>query len=224
MHQRHNPPYLVLVDLDDTLLTTSSASLIMKKLIKERILSCRQLAGIILFVFLYQLNIIKIQTLFSSLASFLKGLSAKAVAAFHQDWFHEIAASHFRQSLVRELKIHQEKGAKIVLLSAACEQTCAPIASALGIYDIICSQLELKDGIFTGRLDGLYCYGDEKVRRARQFIEHNGLSLVGSYYYGDSHDADIAMMHRVETPICVDPDRKLRQQARKNGWQVIDGE
>src|SRR5207253_4095142 len=46
-----------------------------------------------------------------------------------------------------------------------------------------------------------------------------GIDLTGSFAYSDSI-TDLPMLEAVGNPVAVNPDRDLRREAEKRGWQV----
>jgi hypothetical protein len=48
-----------------------------------------------------------------------------------------------------------------------------------------------------------------------------GLDLAGSYAYSDS-STDIPMLAAVGHPVAVNPDKELRHEAEKKGWEIRD--
>ncbi|HBF33711.1 TPA: hypothetical protein DDW35_04035, partial [Candidatus Sumerlaeota bacterium] len=80
-------------------------------------------------------------------------------------------------------------GAVAVLLTATHRPVAQPVADYLGMTDAICTEAELCDGRYTGRLAGRYNILDRKVESARAWLSARGLSLDQCAYYGDSeHD------------------------------------
>jgi phosphoserine phosphatase len=85
--------------------------------------------------------------------------------------------------------------------------------------DIICSEMEVKNNLLTGHPVGRLCYGDEKVRRLREYCEKNNSTPSQSWYYADAL-IDFPVLSIVGFPVCVNPDRKLRKKAREKGWKI----
>ena len=64
------------------------------------------------------------------------------------------------------------------------------------------------------------CYEDGKVYWAEKFLNENNLTWAGSYYYADSN-SDSPVFEKVDHPICVNPDPRLRRKAKKRGWKIV---
>ena len=55
----------------------------------------------------------------------------------------------------------------------------------------------------------------------REVAAREGLDLAGSYAYSDSI-TDLPMLEAVGHPVAVNPDRELRREADRRGWQIRD--
>jgi len=99
----------------------------------------------------------------------------------------------------------------------------APIARELGVDHLLATELEVKDGEFTGRPHGTPSFREGKVKRLLEWLGEHSLSLASfsaSWFYSDSQN-DLPLLERVSHPVAVDPDDILRGEARARGWQII---
>ena len=124
-----------------------------------------------------------------------------------------------RNDARKEVKFHQDKGAHTVILTASTAFLCDQIKMELQMDDIICTELEFIDDRFTGKMKGRYCYGTEKLVRARHYCKDKELHMENAFYYADSI-ADLPVFEAVGVPVCVTPDRKLERIALKRGWRI----
>ncbi len=120
---------------------------------------------------------------------------------------------------IREIRMHKENGAKTVILSSTPASIGHEMAKALDMDDIICSELEVINGVLTGRSIGPLCYGDEKAVRMKKYCELMNCTPEDSWFYGDSI-ADFPALLIAGNPVCINPDKKLLKKARKNGWKI----
>lgn len=112
-------------------------------------------------------------------------------------------------------------GCPVAILSATNSYLCAPFAAHFNIGEVIATEPELKNGVFTGDIVKAYCCGEGKIIRAREFCEQRGLSLERAAYYGDSV-SDIHILEAVGFPCAVNPAPRLRELAQNSRWPVID--
>jgi len=142
-------------------------------------------------------------------------------------WHAEFMASRIRpmigapaRALVRE---HQESGDLCAIITATNSFVTRPIAREFGVEHLIATEPESKNGRFTGRVAGIPCFREGKVKRLDEWLAGRGQRLGGfaeSTLYSDSHN-DLPLLERVSRPVAVDPDEKLAAAARDRGWAVI---
>jgi HAD superfamily hydrolase (TIGR01490 family) len=99
----------------------------------------------------------------------------------------------------------------------------APIARELGVDNLLATELEVRDGRFTGRPSGTPSFRMGKVTRLAEWLGGHGQTLASfeaSWFYSDSHN-DLPLLERVTDPVAVDPDDVLRGEALARGWRII---
>ena len=120
----------------------------------------------------------------------------------------------------RLVDIHRHAGRGTYIVSAAPQEIVEPLATSLGMTGGIGTRGEVVDGVYTGELDGPFCYGEGKVEAIRQIARFEGFDLGQCYAYSDS-SSDLPMLSAVGHPVAVNPDSKLERHARQHGWPVV---
>ena len=115
---------------------------------------------------------------------------------------------------------HQDAGRPVYICTAASQGTADMLAHVLGFDGAAGSGLQARDGVYTGRFEGPFCYHEGKPARMRQLAQADDLDLVASYAYSDSA-SDIPMLRAVGHPVAVNPDAELLRTARAEGWEVM---
>lgn len=115
---------------------------------------------------------------------------------------------------------HRSRGHLIVLLSAVGRWRLEAIREGLGADDILGTELEIRDGRFSGRIIKPYCYGEGKVYWADRFCRRRSVPPDRTWFYGNSR-GDIPMLRWVGHPRAVQPDRWLAREAARRGWPVL---
>jgi phosphoserine phosphatase len=82
------------------------------------------------------------------------------------------------------------------------------------------TRIAVRDGVFTGELDGPFVYGPGKVEAISAIAEARAYDLTRCYAYSDSI-SDRPMLEMVGHPVAVNPDRGLEQLARSRGWPIV---
>lgn len=118
---------------------------------------------------------------------------------------------------------HAVAGELCAVVTATNSFVTAPIAREFGIEHLIATEPEALDGRFTGRVAGVPCFREGKIRRVEQWLRGRHLGwddLARSTFYSDSHN-DLPLLERVTHPVAVDPDETLAAEARRRGWPMI---
>jgi len=121
----------------------------------------------------------------------------------------------------RLVDLHRHAGRSTYIVSAAPREIVEPLAISLGMTGGIGTAGEVDDeGVYTGELDGPFCYGQGKVDAMTELARWDGLDLAQCYAYSDSA-SDLPMLSAVGHPVAVNPDSKLERHARRHGWPVV---
>jgi len=78
---------------------------------------------------------------------------------------------------------HKERGDKIVILSASSKIWLGKWCKKNDV-DLVSTIFEVKNGLYTGKIQGKNCYGSEKLSRISQYLEL--FEKSNTYAYGDS--------------------------------------
>jgi putative phosphoserine phosphatase/1-acylglycerol-3-phosphate O-acyltransferase len=114
---------------------------------------------------------------------------------------------------------HQRRGHTVALTSSATRYQVSAIARDLGIDHVLCTELEVADGILTGNLAGPPLWAEGKAEAVQKFAADCGIDLGESYFYADGNE-DVALMHLVGKPRPTNPGRRLEQVARRRAWPI----
>jgi HAD superfamily hydrolase (TIGR01490 family) len=115
---------------------------------------------------------------------------------------------------------HQDAGRPVFIVTAASQGTAEMLAHVLFFDGAAGSKLETHDGVYTGRFDGPFCYGEGKPVRMKELADEKGIDLAESWAYSDSA-SDLPMLRAVGHPVAVNPDAELARVAREEGWDVM---
>lgn len=117
------------------------------------------------------------------LKSFIKGKTVeqmeKAVAEFYQNRVD----SFLRNDALKKIEWHKEEGHDIALVSASASLWLKNF-TVKHEMQLLCSELEVVNGRYTGLLSGINCNGREKVRRIKEQFNIDEYTEI--HAYGDS--------------------------------------
>jgi putative phosphoserine phosphatase/1-acylglycerol-3-phosphate O-acyltransferase len=211
--------YIAFFDLDGTIIKAISGTELAKGAWKRGLMKVPHLLQAIYLSLAYKLSLKDPLLIVNKMTGWVKGLSHETFKNLCLDVYNEVLLPSLHTEAVPEIKMHKEKGAKVVILSSSLTPVCRAIAAHLGIDDILCSELETIDGILTGFPTGKLCFGDEKLTRLRDYCEKNNTTPQKAWYYADA-DSDLPVLSIVGVPVCVNPERKLAKIAREKGWKI----
>ena len=130
------------------------------------------------------------------LASCLSGLAWDDVDAAARRYAPRI---RLRTDVVATLRGHQAAGHEVLVVSASPAVYVARAVTPLGVEQVLATELEVVDGVLTGRFAGRNCRAEEKVARLDAWL---GGRLVVLHAYGNSPD-DAALLDRADHAVWV---------------------
>jgi HAD superfamily hydrolase (TIGR01490 family) len=118
--------------------------------------------------------------------------------------------------------IARHSDALTAIVTATNRFITAPIAAELGVENLLATDIEEVDGVFTGKPHGTPTFREGKIARVDGWLAERGTRLADyeSWFYSDSLN-DLPLLERVDHPVAVDPDATLLGEARKRGWEIM---
>ncbi len=151
----------------------------------------------------------------------LKG--AEQAAKAHRQFMSEIILPAVKPAALELVKQHQAAGDQVIIVTATNEFVTRPIATALGVSELIAVEL-MRDaqGWITGEISGTPSFKEGKVTRVAQWLSarHLTWSDVHISFYSDSIN-DLPLLEMAQTPVATNPDARLRQLATERGWRIL---
>jgi HAD superfamily hydrolase (TIGR01490 family) len=161
--------------------------------------------------------------IFEFLAFSLKPLSEhprEKLNALHQQFMQQVIQPVMLPAAHLLLEKHRAQDDTLLIITATNRFITGPIATALGIENLIATDPEIVDGQYTGQVDGTPCFQSGKVERLKIWLREHQQNLADSWFYSDSQN-DLPLLELVTHPVAVDPDETLADHARSKGWPVI---
>lgn len=140
--------------------------------------------------------------------------------AWHQGFMQRKIRPIIRERAVELIASHA--GALRAIVTATNRFITRPIADELGVEHLIATDIEERDGCFTGKPRGTPCFREGKIERVCEWLAQRGrrLSDYESWFYSDSLN-DVPLLEKVDHPVAVDPDPTLSAHAAERGWPII---
>jgi HAD superfamily hydrolase (TIGR01490 family) len=201
-------------DLDGTIIDNSSERVFLKYLLERGELPLRNLSQ-------WLLDFIRTRDLRQAKANkvYLKGLDYQHICDLAQICFTERLVERISPKVFDLIESHRAQGRAIVILSGSLELLVRFFYEHLKADLMVGYALEVVGGAITGRGVGLNPYGENKAQLVQGLAETHNFDLSESYAYGNHH-SDAHKLKRVGHPVAVNPDRKLREIAIANDWQI----
>ena len=174
-----------------------------------------------LFYILYRFFSIRMESIFDMILPHLKGVPRDVFLSIGEEAFEARVKGECFQDALEEIRRLKERGERVVIATSSTFEAVACLARHCGIAesDVIASRFCYENGVFTGRLDGIPVFSSSKRDMVFMFMRINGVDASECAFYSDSVH-DIPLLSAVGRPVAVNPDRRLRREALKRGWEI----
>jgi HAD superfamily hydrolase (TIGR01490 family) len=152
---------------------------------------------------------------------FIGGHNVKDIEAIAQQIYDEFVSPAMWQGTIDIAQTHIANGVEVYLVTAAPEDMATLIAKRLGLTGALGSKAEIKDGLYTGKMNGALLHGKEKAVAVRELAEKKGFDLESCFAYSDSNN-DLPLLQCVGHPSAINPDALLGLRAMAEGWPIHD--
>ncbi len=141
--------------------------------------------------------------------------------AWHKEFMRDVIEPMMLPKAQSLIQSHRNAGDLIMIITATNRFVTGPIGERLGVDVMLATEPEIKEGRYTGQVEGVPCYQEGKVKRLNNWLEKNSADMTGSSFYSDSIN-DLPLLELVDKPVAVNPDDKLNEIALERGWPVLD--
>jgi len=152
---------------------------------------------------------------------FIGGHNVKDIQTIAEQIYDEFVSPAMWQGTIDIAQSHIANGVEVYLVTAAPEDMATLIAKRLGLTGALGSKAEIKDGLYTGNMNGALLHGKEKAVAIRELAESKGFDLEDCFGYSDSHN-DLPLLQCVGHPSAINPDALLGLRAMAEGWPIHD--
>jgi len=152
---------------------------------------------------------------------FIGGHNVKEIQTIAEQIYDEFVSPAMWQGTIDIAQSHIANGVKVYLVTAAPEDMATLIAKRLGLTGALGSKAEIKDGLYTGNMNGALLHGKEKAVAIRELAELRGFDLEDCFAYSDSNN-DLPLLQCVGHPSAINPDALLGLRAMAEGWPIHD--
>jgi phosphatidylglycerophosphatase C len=126
----------------------------------------------------------------------LGGATQEGIARHAQEFVHKYLPAEWQVWALQQLVQHQKAGHRCVIVSASPGIYMHAVAKSLGVDVVLCTEMEVKDGRYTGHMATANCHGQEKVRRLQAWLTETFAAEAAAptlHAYGDTK-GDLPML------------------------------
>lgn len=153
--------------------------------------------------------------------SLINNIPIEHRAAWLDEFFNTLVKSKISKTglaLIQDYK--QDIDTIIILITASLSFIAAPVAKYSEVHDLIATEAEIQNGIYTGEISGIASLGKGKLDRFKLWLEKENIKPTHTILYSDSIN-DLPLLEFVDKPIVVDPDQYLHNIAIERNWENI---
>jgi len=212
---------LAIFDLDNTLLAGDSDYLWGQYLVQEGLVDGKQYEEKNQYFYSeYKAGRLDIYEFLAFSLHPLTLFSPTMLQEMHTQFMHQMIDKIITPQALALVDRHRQQGDTLMIITATNSFVTRPIAQAFGIPHLLATEPEMIDGRYTGKVSGIPCFQDGKVKNLHQWLQQHEQNLTDSWFYSDSHN-DLPLLYEVTHPVAVDPDPQLRQIAEQRHWPIL---
>jgi putative phosphoserine phosphatase/1-acylglycerol-3-phosphate O-acyltransferase len=213
------PEIAAIFDFDGTIIAGYSATVFIKEQLKRGDFSPKEFLELVTAMANFGLGNMGFSGMMAINAQFMQGVEESTYMEVGEELYTKQISRLIYPESRALVDAHFAKGHTVGIISSATPYQVAPAAADLGIRHVMCTELEVEDGKFTGGVVRPTCFGQGKVDAAENLAAQEGSDLDQSFFYSDSTD-DLLLLERVGNPKVLNPSIKLRNIARDRDWPI----
>jgi HAD superfamily hydrolase (TIGR01490 family) len=214
--------HIVLFDMDKTLVNGTTSSLWMEFLYQKKLISSEEMKIRQNFDLSYDKGALDPMEFYNFEISIIKRIDSDKIYQLREEYFNSLIIPIIYRKGFDLIKHYQAQEKTIVgIISATVSFLAEPVAKYLGVGNLICTQMEIKDNLFTGEICEGVCMNAGKVDCLEKWLQNNKLNSTHLTFYTDSIN-DLPLLLKVHSPIVVHPDKFLEAEARQRNWSIRD--
>lgn len=212
-------------DVDNTLIQGSSLIVFAQGLFRKKFFTLREILPVAWKQLKFKVsgseNAADVATGRQQALEFIRGRSEAELVELCEEIVDRYMIDKMWPGTKQLADMHIAAGHQVWLVSATPVQLAQILARRFGFTGAIGTVAESRDGIFTGRLVGDILHGPGKRHAVAALASITKLDLARCTAYSDSVN-DLPMLSMVGTAVAVNPDKKLRAEAARRGWEIRD--
>lgn len=215
----HNSRWTAIFDLDGTLIPNMSAEkTFFSYMLRNGLLSIGKILQIIPAIWRAKGNL---HDMTRSNKAYLRNVNAEKLESIARNYFEPRIDNIVFPRMHQVIQDHRANGDLLLLLTGTLDVIAACFVRQLRFDGFRAAILEVKNGCYTGRVNGILPYGIGKLEVLRELKEQFRYDSNKTVLYANIY-SDRFVMNAVESPVAVNPDQRLRSYAKRQKWKIID--
>jgi HAD superfamily hydrolase (TIGR01490 family) len=153
--------------------------------------------------------------------AYLRNVSAERLENIARNYFEPRIDSMVFPRMHQVIDEHRANGDLLLLLTGTLDVIAGCFVRQLRLDGFRAAKLEINNGYYTGRVNGILPYGIGKLEVLRELKEEFKYDSNKTALYANIY-SDRFVMNAVERPVAVNPDQRLRTYAKRQNWKIID--
>lgn len=151
----------------------------------------------------------------------LKGIDKTKITDLAERTYREKIKPGLNKEMLHIIDKARRSGYAVVLATSSFYPLIEPLARDVHADAIIATDIDFQNGRSTGILRTLPSYREGKKIRVMEYLRSTGTRAEFCSFFTDHHD-DLPLLRAVGRPVAVNPTRKLRRIALKEGWKILE--
>lgn len=208
-------------DFDGTLIKGYSALALFKERVRTRDMDARELAETLIESVNIERHGKDVSDLIDIAVKAQSGKTLETMEQFGLGLFNTRIAQMVYPDARSLIDAHISAGHTVVIASSATPPQVRSAAEDLGVEYVICTELEIVDGTYTGNLSSPVRWGPEKAKAVKEFASEYNIDLSKSYTYSNGAE-DVPFLELSGHPRPLNPDEELTVVAQDRGWPIAN--
>ena len=210
---------LNIFDVDYTLIKKTSAGYFIREALAQKVIGVSQIRKLPFEWLRYKLGFPNTDFIEEAIKH-IAGLDKKTMEDLAEACFARRMKKGIYAQAARLIAEMRQRGEPVIFATSSFHIIIHPLERFLGVSESIASTLEFSQGKCTGRVAGLSMFGEKKKAGVEKWLADHRINPADARFYSDSY-TDIPLMEYCGSAVAVNPDRFLRREAKKRGWQIL---
>ena len=213
------PHIAAIFDFDRTIISGFSAFVFLGEQLRQGLMTRLEFIEVMTEFFNIVMGFSDFRGVIAQAGKIADGVHEETYLKFGEDVYKKHLAKRIYPESRELVRAHLRKGHTVAIISSATPYQVLPAAKDLAIDHVLCSELEVKNGIFTGNIIDPPCWGEGKLIAAEALAKKHGLNLDNSVFYTDSEE-DLELLERIGHRRILNPSKKLASIAKEREWPI----